>query len=78
MVGDGAVFETAAALDQEYSVPAVRNDFAGILISLARQENPDMHPFNAPEVVWRMEESHHVGLVLRSDNPETITGLLDE
>jgi len=73
-----ARIETAAALDQEYSVPAVRNDFAGILISLARQENPDMHPFNAPEVVWRMEESHHVGLVLRSDNPETITGLLDE
>ena len=59
MVGMGPYFETAAALDQDYSVPAVRNDFAGILISLARQETPRYAIRSTHrKFVWRMEESH--------------------
>lgn len=70
--------ETAAAEESDYETPKTRNSFAGILISLARQEHPDMHPFNAPEISWRMDEPHHVGFVVKSDSAERVIELLDE
>lgn len=76
--GEWAKIETAAALDEPYSVKSTRNRTAGILISLARFEQPDMAPFSAPEIYWRMQEKHHVGLIVASDNRERVLHLLDE
>ena len=46
-----------------YQPPTPGNDSAGLLISLARQENPDTSAYNDPEIVWRMDDKkHHVGL----------------
>jgi biotin carboxylase len=59
-----------------YSPPPAREDYAGLLVSLARQERPDTSPFNDPEVVWRMDEKHHVGLIMRSPDPARIRDLL--
>jgi biotin carboxylase len=59
-----------------YSPPPAREDYAGLLVSLARQERPDTSPFNDPEVVWRMDEKHHIGLIMRSPDPARIRGLL--
>ncbi|MCH8523299.1 MAG: hypothetical protein LAT52_01995 [Balneolales bacterium] len=72
-----ARIETAAALEEDYDVPESRGDFAGILISLARQEHPDMHVFDAPEIVWKLNEPHHVGMVVRSDSAERVQQLMD-
>jgi hypothetical protein len=58
-------------------VPA-RADYAGLLISLARQECPDTSQFQDPEIVWRMSKEHHVGLIVRSPGPTRISRLLDE
>ena len=58
-----------------YHVPPVRHDFAGLLISLARQEHPDTSSFQDPEIVWRMEKKHHVGLILRSPDAARIEQL---
>ena len=58
-----------------YQVPPVRHDFAGLLISLARQEHPDTSSYQDPEIVWRMEKKHHVGLILRSADPARIKQL---
>jgi hypothetical protein len=58
-----------------YHVPPVRHDFAGLLISLARQEHPDTSGYQDPEIVWRMEKKHHVGLILRSTDPARIEQL---
>lgn len=73
-----AKIETAAARKTDYHVKALRHDYAGILISLARQEWPDQSVFNAPEIVWKMHEDHHVGMVLQSDSPHRVQQLLDE
>jgi biotin carboxylase len=73
-----AKIETAAARKSVYSVKPLRNDYAGILISLARQEWPDQSVFNAPEIVWKMNEHHHVGMVVQSPSSERIQQLLDE
>ena len=60
-----------------YKLPPVRKDYSGIIISLTRQEWPDMSVFNDPEIVWRMEEPYHVGLVVRSKSREKVIELLD-
>jgi biotin carboxylase len=59
-----------------YAPPAARQDYAGLLVSLARQEHPDTAPFADPEIVWRMSKPHHVGLIVRSPSPARVRELL--
>ncbi|MGB8889603.1 MAG: ATP-grasp domain-containing protein [Candidatus Korobacteraceae bacterium] len=60
-----------------YKPPAPRNDSAGLLISLAKQEHPDTSAYNDPEVVWRMDDKkHHVGLIVKSADPARVQQLL--
>ncbi len=61
-----------------YGPPEARNDYAGLLVSLARQEHPDTTQFGDSEVVWRMEKAHHVGLIVRSPDPARVKELLDD
>jgi biotin carboxylase len=62
----------------EYRLPALREEFAGTVVSLARQERPDTSGFNDPEVFFRLNQKHHVGLVVRSDRPERVAELLED
>ncbi len=73
-----AKMETAVALNETYRVPAVRKDYAGIIISLAREEFPDTSVFDDPEIVWRMNEPYHVGMVVRATSYERVLELLDQ
>jgi hypothetical protein len=61
-----------------YAPPQPREDYAGLVVSLARQEHPDTSQFADPEVVWRMDRLHHVGLIVRSADPERVRGLLED
>ena len=62
-----------------YTVAPLRNDYAGLLISLARQECPDTSAYNDPEIVWRMNDKpHHAGLIVRSRDPNRIEQLIRE
>lgn len=72
-----ARIENALVKGIPYQLPPVRDDYAGILISLARQEYPDMSGFNDPEVVWKINKRHHVGLIMRSPQRERIMELLE-
>jgi biotin carboxylase len=60
-----------------YSLPPRRSDFAGVVVSLARQEHPDTSAYNDPEIVMRIPKKHHAGFVLRSPDPARIQALLD-
>ena len=62
---------------REYQLPEVRQDYSGILVSLARQEVPDLSSYTEPEIVWRLEKKNHAGLVVRSDRWERVQELLD-
>jgi hypothetical protein len=64
--------------DGEYSPPPVRPGHAGIVLSLARQEEPDTSAYTAPEIVMRVRKRHHAGLIVASAHPERIRELLDE
>jgi biotin carboxylase len=60
-----------------YQLPPVREEYAGVILSLARQENPDTSAYNDPEVFLRIKKHHHAGLILRSTNPERLRILLE-
>lgn len=73
-----AKIEHCAATRQTYKLPPVRFDYAGILVSLARFQYPDMKSFNDPEVVWKIKKDFHVGMIVRSQSRERVLELLDE
>ncbi len=60
-----------------YRPPVARNDNAGLLISLARQEHPDTSAYNDAEIVWRLnDKKHHVGLIVKSSDPARVQELI--
>jgi len=61
----------------KYEVPPHRGDYAGICISLARQEWPDTSRYDDPEIVFRLRKRHHVGLLVASPDPERVEELLN-
>jgi biotin carboxylase len=67
-----------AGEDGNYKLPPVREEYAGVILSLARQDNPDTSAFNDPEVYLRIKRHHHAGLVLRSTDAQRIPKLLDD
>ena len=76
MWAEWAKVEIASGRQQPYSAPLVRNDYAGLLVSLAREEWPDTSEFREVEVVWRMKKRYHVGLIVKSRNYDRVSELL--
>jgi hypothetical protein len=70
-----AAIEVGAG-QRPYALPSLRHEHGGVIVSLARQEQPDTSPFDDPEVWFRMDQKHHIGLVLRSTSSERIEELL--
>jgi biotin carboxylase len=66
-----------AGEDGAYKLPAVREDYAGVILSLARQECPDTSGYNDPEVFMRIKKHHHAGLILRSADQQRVQTLLE-
>jgi biotin carboxylase len=63
---------------QPYTLPEHRDDYAGVIISLARQEHPDTSAYNDAEVVYRLDKPHHAGLVVASKDAARVEQLLEE
>jgi biotin carboxylase len=62
---------------QPYTPPRTRDDHAGVIVCLARQEHPDTSTYTDPEIVYRVGKYHHAGLVLKSSSHERVQHLLD-
>ena len=54
-----------------------RKEYAGIILSLAKQEQPDTSAYLDEEIVYRVKKRHHAGLVVRSKSLERVNELLD-
>jgi biotin carboxylase len=59
-----------------YKPPRTREEFGGVIISLARDEYPDTRPFDDPEIVERLKKKNHIGFVVRSPKQERVEELL--
>jgi biotin carboxylase len=60
-----------------YTLPPAEKNYAGVVLSLARQENPDTTAYNDPEIVERIDKKYHAGFVFKSPHPSRIVALLD-
>jgi biotin carboxylase len=67
-----------AGEDGTYQPPRHAERFAGLALSLARQEQPDTSAYQDPEIVYRVAKTHHVGLVVASDDYDRVQALLDD
>ncbi|MBA4407717.1 ATPase [bacterium] len=63
---------------KEYNLPKHVENYAGIILSLAKQEWPDLSAFDDKEVYWKMNKRFHAGLIFRSSNYERIEELMKE
>ncbi len=75
---EAARIEMAGITKQPYQIPAYREDNAGLIICLARQERPDLTPYQDPEIVWRLIKAHHSGLLVSSAEAARVETLLND
>ena len=61
-----------------YDPPPLKAQSGGIVLSLARQQMPDMAAYNDPEIAVRIRKSHHAGLIVTSPNGARIEQLLED
>jgi len=54
----------------KYKLPEVKNNYAAIITSLAKQETPDLSSYDDPEIVWRLNKEYHAGLIVKSPQIE--------
>jgi hypothetical protein len=72
-----AAIETALAKGEEYKLPEVKREFVGSVISLAKQDEPDLGGYTDAEIVMRLHKPHHAGIMLRSKEERRMKELLD-
>jgi len=73
-----AKIESAMAQKTSYSLPAVRQDYAGLLVSLSRFQHSDTSSFQDEELVWRLQKDHHIGFIVQSSERQRVLELLDD
>lgn len=66
-----------AKADEPYFPAPKRFEYGGIVVSLAKQEFPDISSYIDSEIFYRAKKDHHVGLVLRSAKLERVQELLE-
>ncbi len=65
-------------LADSYPAPVPENNYSGLVISLSRQEKPDTSSYTDPEITWRLDLPHHVGLLIKSPSLDRVDQLLTE
>lgn len=73
---EAARIELADVRGQPYRLPDHRQEYAGLIICLSRDQWPDLSAYNDPEVVWRVPRDYHAGLLLASPDPVRIDQLM--
>lgn len=55
-----------------------RKEYAGIILSLAKQVSPDTSAYGDEEIVHRVTKRHHAGLIVRSPQLKRVNQLLSD
>jgi biotin carboxylase len=61
---------------EPYQLPPHRREYAGVILSLARQEHPDTSAYNDPEIVRHISKYHHAALILKAVSSERLQELI--
>jgi hypothetical protein len=70
-----AKLETSVDVSKYKPVP-LRKEYAGLIVSLAKQEHPDLTSYNDQEIFWKIKKDFHAGLVIHSGSFDRIESLL--
>ena len=54
-----------------------RKEYAGIILSLAKQEQPETSTYVEEEIIYRVKKRYHAGLIVRASQLNRVTELLD-
>ena len=73
-----AKMESTQAKGEKYVLPKVKNDYAGIIVSLIRYQQPDYNTFTDSEICWKLQMDHHIGMIVKSPDQHRILDLLDK
>jgi biotin carboxylase len=76
--GEWAKIEDALVRGKEYKVPSQKKQFAGIVLTLSKFEQPDLSGFNDSEVCFRVPLEYHAGLIVKCDKHDRVRELLDD
>lgn len=71
-----AKLETAAG-DDAYKPPKLRREYAGVVLCLANQEQPDTSHYTDSEIVYRVTKPKHVGFIFQSKKHARISELIE-
>lgn len=72
-----AAIENALVKNTDYKLPKAKKEYAGIVLTLSKFENPDLSAFNDEEVCFRVPLDYHAGLIVQSDKQPKVLELLD-
>jgi biotin carboxylase len=61
-----------------YAAPPHRDDYAGVVLTLARQEAPDMSSYTDAEIATTIRKDFHAGLIVRSPDPQRVEALIGD
>ncbi|MEP6923883.1 MAG: ATP-grasp domain-containing protein [Pyrinomonadaceae bacterium] len=64
--------------ENPYQLPATHSDYAGVVLSLANQQEPDTTAYTEDEIVYRIKKANHVGFVVKSSDRDRVQNLLAE
>ena len=59
-------------------ITPLRKEYAGIILSLAKQEQPDTSAYVDQEIIYRVKKRHHAGLIVRASRLDRVNELLDD
>ena len=76
--GSGNREGAGAGSSAQVKLKPLRNEYAGIVLSLSKQEDPDTSAYDDPEIVYRVKKRHHAGLIVRSKKFERVEELLTQ
>jgi biotin carboxylase len=71
-----ARLEVAHLRREAYAPPPAKEEYAGLVVSLAREPWPDTSAYNDPELVWRLHKEHHVGFIVASPDYARVQQLI--
>ncbi|HEX2619694.1 MAG TPA: ATP-grasp domain-containing protein, partial [Phototrophicaceae bacterium] len=72
-----ARIEIALARGEDYKLPEVNQRYGGLLVSLAKQEYPDLSGYTDVEIVWRMDKKQHAGLIVACEDQKRVQVLVE-
>lgn len=72
-----AAIENAIVKGIDYKLPKVKKEYAGIVLTLSKYQNPDLSAFSDEEVCFTVPLEYHAGLIVKSGKHERVLELLD-